>query len=106
MTDNGAGCYSNKLLVKLFDVGINRGTDFHWRINSADARSSNGAGVPLTFVSRGRSGRGTQFVVRRPPPRDAAVTRHLDQGLCAHFSYDIYKNYVSLYAYESNISKK
>lgn len=67
--------------------------DFHWRINSADERSSNGVGVPLTFVSRGRNGRGTQFVVRRPPPRDAAAaTRHLDQGLGVQFSYYFNEN--------------
>lgn len=76
MSDKGVGRFSNKLLIKLFYVGINRCTDFHWRINSADARSSNGAGVPLTFVS---GGQWTQFVARRPPPRDAvADTCYLD----------------------------
>lgn len=54
MTDNGFGQRSNKLLIRPINAGINRCTDFHWRINSAGARSANGAGVPLTFVSGGR----------------------------------------------------
>lgn len=81
MPDNEVERYSNKLLI---NKGINS-TDFHWRINSADARSSNGAGVPLTFVSGGRSGRRSSLFLVHRPDRDVD-TRRLDHGLSVQYA--------------------
>lgn len=61
MSDNGSG-RRNKLLIKPINTGINRCTNFHWWINSAGARSSNGAAChwhssAMIFLHRSRSHR-------------------------------------------------
>lgn len=61
MTDNGFG-RRNKLLIMPINTEINRCTNFHWWINSAGARSSNGAAChwhssAMIFLHRSRSHR-------------------------------------------------
>lgn len=82
--DNGVRRYINKLLIKILNVGMKYWKDFHRRINSAGARSSNGAGVPLTFVSGGRSGRRTWLSDVRCPDVRRRAPALLTLTIAAH----------------------